>query len=794
MPMDVLTVLQTAELSAGYLLVTAGLPALVFWKKLQGHRIMEKFMLCFMAGNFYIINLVYLLQLLKISYPVTLLLGTLVPVIWGWIRLNQIPVRKIAEDRLEDLRKINRKSMGHRTARARIFRTCRKTLERGFKTSGKLLIRRPLDCILLLGLLGLLFRNYGNNLLLEYGYKMSDMPIHNYWVNAMGENHIFVAGVYPHGFHCVIYYLHSLLGMDTYNVLRLFGFVQTVMVHLMLLFFLKLCCRSRYAAYAGVFLYMGSAYFELDTYTRFYAALPQEFGMIFILPAVYCGLSYFPVRKQELAGEKESGKKSWLYLAGFAMSFSMTLTVHFYGTMVAGLFCAAMAIGYCFLFLRRKYFFPVVLTCLLSVLIAVFPMVAAFLGGTPLEGSLRWGMSVINGTVEQEEVVLPSQSETDGDTEIGENRTNEGQDSTAASSSLSETFPEDSTEEMRQQNIPSSPGLEQRVKKWGDRIRKGSENFHSIMFLTLDRWVLNLPKAEGIYWVIDSFFVLAVLGLLLLLLRQQCYGSMVLSLGIYLFFMDIMMAAHAFGLPSLMDSSRGSVYFSYSLPIVVAFLIDAVLELVFLPFKNKFLMHLLSLACVCLAVWHTWETGQLREPRDMKAQEMNEAITCMENIIETERDFTWTIVSANDELRMGTDHGYHYETITFLEDMEGEKEKSRIRIRIPTPVVYIFVEKIPLDYNAPYEKSGQRVSREGADHPLPPNSGMSMYQGEQRWILMSRMYYWAQEFERLYPNELDVYLETDQFVCYRIEQNMYCLYDFAIDYDYNTKSYQTAKE
>ena len=53
---------------------------------------------------------------------------------------------------------------------------------------------------------------------------------------------------------------------------------------------------------------------------------------------------------------------------------------------------------------------------------------------------------------------------------------------------------------------------------------------------------------------------------------------------------------------------------------------------------------------------------------------------------------------------------------------------------------------------------------------------------------MSRMYYWAQEFQRLYPNEMEVYLETDQFVCYRIEQNPYRLYNFAIDYGYNTAS------
>jgi hypothetical protein len=47
------------------------------------------------------------------------------------------------------------------------------------------------------------------------------------------------------------------------------------------------------------------------------------------------------------------------------------------------------------------------------------------------------------------------------------------------------------------------------------------------------------------------------------------------------------------------------------------------------------------------------------------------------------------------------------------------------------------------------------------------------------------MYYWAQAFDKLYPNEFRVYYEDDEFVCYYIEQNVYDLYNLAIDYGYN---------
>ena len=65
-----------------------------------------------------------------------------------------------------------------------------------------------------------------------------------------------------------------------------------------------------------------------------------------------------------------------------------------------------------------------------------------------------------------------------------------------------------------------------------------------------------------------------------------------------------------------------------------------------------------------------------------------------------------------------------------------------------------------------------------------------MYQGEGRWILMSRMYYWAQAFKERYPNDMKVYYESEDFVCYVMPQNMYHQYNFAIDYRYNQNKMQ----
>lgn len=106
-------------------------------------------------------------------------------------------------------------------------------------------------------------------------------------------------------------------------------------------------------------------------------------------------------------------------------------------------------------------------------------------------------------------------------------------------------------------------------------------------------------------------------------------------------------------------------------------------------------------------------------------------------------------------------------------------------ILIPTERVYFYIEKKPLNYADEYEGKIPEISEKQAKKALPESTGMNAYSGTNRSITMSRMYYWAQEFQKLYPNEFKVYFEDENFICYYIEQNVYRLYNFAIDYGYN---------
>ena len=104
--------------------------------------------------------------------------------------------------------------------------------------------------------------------------------------------------------------------------------------------------------------------------------------MIFILPAVYYAFAFFEERKNEVQAGDKKGRSSLFCLAWFAISFSLTLAIHFYGTIIAGLFCVGIAVGYAGFLFRKAYFFRLMAAGLISVMMAVLPMGAAYLTGT----------------------------------------------------------------------------------------------------------------------------------------------------------------------------------------------------------------------------------------------------------------------------------------------------------------------------------------------------------------------------------------------------------------------------
>lgn len=776
MSMTTLVILQFVGIFAAYTGLTVLLPAVMFRRVLRGRRLSEQFLMCYTFGNFYIINIVFAVQLLHISNFQTLVLLTVVLSVLIWSRVNRISLRKLIIKNAEACRKLLQGSMGIKGAFYRVWQKFIRMLKYAICFFYREVVCNTLQWILAGAIVAALFWVYGRQLILTYGYRASDIPVHLNWINQMSRGNLFVSGVYPFGFHCMVYYLYTVFQVDTYVILCLFYLVQVFFIHVVLLAMLKMLCRSLYFPYAGVLVYILGSFWARQTYSRFGASLPQEFGMIFVIPSIYFLIRFFQTEKENL-----KTKETKLTLGCFAIAFSLTLAIHFYGTMIAGLCCIGIAVGYVFRFLNKEYFRRIMMTGIISVFLAVLPMAIAFAGGTPLQGSLGWGLSVINGgnsdneeeenTVTQDMTIEEIAANLQGASESKENTGTASVQSGKNTPTVTET---------------PKPSLGEKVGEIPGKIK----DTWNMMAQRLREFIINLPEKWCAYAVLTGIGVLILLGLVFIIFRRTAYGEMLMSAGFCMGILTLLLCAGNLGLPVLMDPARCSIYYAYLLVAVLTLLGDGILYLIFMPRILRVIRNAAALGLTVITVAGMIHQDLIKTPDFLSGYVSNGALTCLTNIIRENEDKTWTIVSANDETQMGLDHGWHYEIITFLRKLE--KMDKDTKIIIPTKNVYFFIEKIPLDYSVVYSGSGQSISKKGASQNLPNVGGISMYQGEGRWILMSRMYYWAQAFMEKYPNDMKVYYESEDFICYVMPQNMYHQYNFAIDYGYNQVQTQEA--
>ena len=608
----------------------------------------------------------------------------------------------------------------------------------------------------------------------------------------MSDNNVFVAGVYPHGFHCIIYYMHAVFGIDTYVLLRLFTVTSALYIHLALFAFCKGVCRGAYSAYAAVFIFAAVNLLNKDCIIRYTNNLPQEYGMIFILPTVYFIFEFF--KHQKICPPKIKIKETALIVEGelaaenliyAAVSFSLTIAVHFYGTMIAGIFCIGIVFGFVIRIVQPRFMARIIAAFTLGVILGVLPLATAVIMGKPMQGSIGWGLSVISGNKTATGINIDTSGQNSSGTSSG------GQSSDAAFGQQGEVQGDDAYNDEDGQNGPQS------VKKqsFADKLKQKTGVVYYKFADLFGRAYRNLkndieaavfPHGGDFYlgFVFISCAVLIILGIIFGISRDYDYGGRIITVAFSIIFIHMMFIAGVFGLPKLMDQNRTRIYMTYSLAVLVALDFDIVPYIISRFINLKTLYNTISLAICVVAVIRVVDVYGLREPivySKIGMLESNGAVECLSNIIKENKDRTWTILSANDELRMMDKHGYHYEILDLLKDMKKNPDK---RITIPTKNIYIYVEKTPLNYSVAYDKSGQKVSREGAATPLPQYGGIVSYTGRYRWVVMSKMYYWAQELQKLFPEDVSVYYEDDDFICYKLVQNTSNLYNLNIDYEY----------
>lgn len=778
MSFNVVTAQWIVKILFLYSLMVLVLPYLVMRRYLRGKTTAQKFVICTVVGNFFYIMMVLGWGLLHITNRYVLIATTLVLPLWMLLRRRRRFVQGLRPVWHYAVRFVRREN-SFRFCVARLLQWLRRTLGALLAPAVRRLRQNGLEWLLFAGcgVFALWFFSITNH----FGPRASDLVVHMLWINEVDAGSVFGEGIYPFGMHAMIYYLHAVFDIPTARLILLFGTVQAMYIFLMLLAFLKEMCRYRYTPYLAYVAFLAGNFIQSGRYSRYYSALPQEFGMVFLLPCAVALICFFRSARQErksqgpprprrtlrvwlralAAGEQALKlRESTLWLWVLILSFGLTLSAHFYITIIAGLLVVAAAVAYLFETFRWSNLRRLVVAGVLSLAISIAPMAIAFIGGTPLQSSLYWALEVMG-------IESSSQS------------VSEASSQTVQSADSAPAAPvQTGTAETAPASQPEQTASRMDWKYIENTVRQTSGNFLSNLILETE-WDVRM-------WIL-CMLVLAAEIPLLWLLREWEQGSFRILVLVYHGLLLFMSIAGYLGLPALMDENRSSIFFAYTALVCVSLAADGVLILLNRLIRWRHLGNLLSLVLVAALVTGMVSGGRLREKVvNESSLQSDGAALCVFDIMENYPEQKWTIVSCNEERNMVSTVAWHYEVIDFLQSMEDYQPTDEMYI--PTQYVFFFVEKNVLNYaiSPEFTDVDGHVSEQWAENDLPAKSGLSQYTSYNRITVNSRLYYWAQEYQKRFPNEMKVYYEDEDFVCYFIEQNEYYLNNFAIDYGYNS--------
>ncbi|MDY3853395.1 MAG: hypothetical protein SO170_00305 [Butyribacter sp.] len=805
MSMEFQTILELIQVCLAYVFSVYCVPCVVFHNYLRNKTLSSKFIISTLIGNFYIINVVFVIFLFHIPGRISLYLFTILPVILGWIKINRPRIRRYFSLLATAFSRLFLGEAKIRTVLSVLFYQPKKILRKTRHNIFSHLKHHFVEWVMMGGLLAFDVWYYSYQTVTKYVYGASDLVVHHEWINQMDEGVIFYHGIYPFGFHNTVYFLHNFFGLEILSILRVFNVVIMLYVYIMLYLLLRKVCRSRYLPIFGVFLFTLPHIFNFQGTMRYQWSLPQEFAMVFLYPCAYFLIQFFERKKQELQTEKELAKQKKLYtwvaqyfvrpstrsLIFCGISFSLTLAIHFYITIIAVFLMLAIFLAYFPIGFHYRYFLPIATAAILSVCAAVLPMGAGYLQGTDIEGSLRWALSAMSSGEEQEE-------ETVQETPAPETKKQNDAKNNTITPKLN-TSPDVSSD-----MTPGSAPVEE--KNIGERILDTvSQKWDTICHYSVAAFqfaktkLLHFNKAakdvllnvydlpEIILPILISLEILFVFLFLAIIIRKLFYYRNQFGICIYMFFMIMLMCAPDFSLPSVMDNARARLFLTYATPLYIACAVDIIYVILCKPFRYHRITEILPIG-LTLALTYLTITNNLVKPLNiLYALQLPGEMKCNYQIMDEYPDKTWTLVTTTNTYSQVRQHGWHYEVCTFLEKMDHYTKNKQITI--PTKYVFFYIEKYPIDYGSfnlvtePVNNIGY-VS-ESAARSEAFYSGGDVYTATNRYILESKLFYWAKAYEKKYPREFQVYYEDEQFICYRIIQNEYHLYNFAIDYNYN---------
>lgn len=635
-----------------------------------------------------------------------------------------------------------------------------------------------------------------------HSYGWGDMYVHHAWIYGLKEGKIFSAGIYPEAMHCFIYCMNDLFGISVYSCMMFLGEIHVSALLLAIYCFLREVMKSKYTVYLvlAAFLTIDMVCVdEIYGMSRMQYTIPQEFGLYTqFLCALY--LVRFLRRNPE---EGKAKRKVWnddLFL--FMTSLAASLAIHFYVTMMAFFLCAAIAIFGIVKVFKKENFKSLVIAVLAGMIISAAPMVLAYASGIPLQGSLNWGMNVMNGTDTKEGRTQQAQSiASENNAETSSQNESESQSSESIQQESGVPSSQSVTSEEKQQT-ETNDALEQEQtsqkksrKTIGEYIKMVYKYGYAQLYGdTRAKWLLGFTLIAGILSVINWI----ITAIRFRKLPFELYLGITAASVIFM----ILYAAPFLGLPEIIAGARLCLTEQVLLLSMMALPADEVLFAIgrrkmacILPYLSVLGVAAIYAGTNYFGVYHGYLYYELTR--------YNSVVNLTNRIASEYPKQRYTIISTTDEIYQVIESGWHEEILDFYYKSKLEK------YYIPTEYLFFYVEKNPIQYAqyhffagprwlaqkkySQYYKYSNAVISEGSaiksskisedvlGEPLTDMGKASdAYSNlKNRTILESELYFWCQDFKARLPYEIQVYYEDEDVVCYMIKQNPEHLYNLG---------------
>lgn len=635
-----------------------------------------------------------------------------------------------------------------------------------------------------------------------HSYGWGDMYVHHAWIYGLKEGKIFSAGIYPEAMHCFIYCMNDLFGISVYSCMMFLGEIHVSALLLAIYCFLREVMKSKYTVYLvlAAFLTIDMVCVdEIYGMSRMQYTIPQEFGLYTqFLCALY--LVRFLRRNPE---EGKAKRKVWnddLFL--FMTSLAASLAIHFYVTMMAFFLCAAIAIFGIVKVFKKENFKSLVIAVLAGMIISAAPMVLAYASGIPLQGSLNWGMNVMNGTDTKEGRTQQAQSiASENNAEASSQNESESQSSESIQQESGVQSSQSVTSEEKQQT-ETNDALEQEQtsqkksrKTIGEYIKMVYKYGYAQLYGdTRAKWLLGFTLIAGILSVINWI----ITAVRFRKLPFELYFGITAASVIFM----ILYAAPFLGLPEIIAGARLCLTEQVLLLSMMALPADEVLFAIGRR-KMAYILPYLSVLGVAAIYAGTNYFGVYHSYLYYELTRYNSVVNLTNRIASEYPKQRYTIISTTDEIYQVIESGWHEEILDFYYKSKLEK------YYIPTEYLFFYVEKNPIQYAqyhffagprwlaqkkySQYYKYSNAVISEGSaiksskisedvlGEPLTDMGKASdAYSNlKNRTILESELYFWCQDFKARLPYEIQVYYEDEDVVCYMIKQNPEHLYNLG---------------